>query len=29
LAKKGEDVTVVSAIPNYPKGKFFEGYGLF
>ena len=29
LAKKGFDVTVVTGIPNYPKGKFFEGYGLF
>lgn len=23
------DVTVVTGIPNYPKGEFFEGYGLF
>ncbi len=29
LAQKGFDVTVITAIPNYPKGKFFEGYGLF
>lgn len=28
-AKRGDKVTVISAIPNYPKGKFFEGYGLF
>lgn len=27
--KRGEDVTVISAIPNYPLGKFFDGYGLF
>lgn len=27
--KKGYEVTVVTSIPNYPKGKFFEGYGLF
>lgn len=26
---KGYEVTVVTGIPNYPKGKFFEGYGLF
>ncbi len=28
-ARRGYDVTVVTGIPNYPKGKFFEGYGLF
>jgi len=28
-AKRGYDVTVVTGIPNYPKGKFFSGYGLF
>lgn len=28
-ANRCEDVTVVSAIPNYPLGKFFDGYGLF
>lgn len=27
--KKGYEVTVVTGIPNYPKGKFFNGYGLF
>ncbi len=26
---KGYDVTVVTGIPNYPKGRFFDGYGLF
>lgn len=26
---RGYEVTVVTGIPNYPKGKFFEGYGLF
>lgn len=26
--KRGYTVTVVTGIPNYPKGKFFEGYGL-
>lgn len=29
LAEEGHDVHVVTGIPNYPKGKFFSGYGLF
>lgn len=29
LHKRGHDVTVMTAIPNYPKGKFFDGYGVF
>ena len=29
LAKLGYDVTVLTAIPDYPKGKFYEGYSLF
>ncbi len=29
LAKTGYEVTVLTAIPDYPKGKFFEGYSLF
>lgn len=29
LAEEGHDVHVVTGIPNYPKGKFFHGYGLF
>lgn len=29
MARRGVDVTVVTGIPNYPKGKFFPGYGLF
>lgn len=29
LAKKGYDVTVITAVPDYPKGKFFDGYGWF
>jgi glycosyltransferase involved in cell wall biosynthesis len=29
LAKTGFDVTVVTAVPDYPKGKFFDGYGWF
>lgn len=27
--KRGYDLTVVTAIPNYPSGKFFDGYGVF
>ena len=29
LAKLGYNITVLTAIPDYPKGKFFEGYSLF
>ena len=29
LASRGHDVTVITGIPNYPSGKFFDGYGLF
>lgn len=29
LARQGHDVTVLCDIPNYPKGKFFPGYGYF
>ena len=29
LVKQGYDVTVLTDIPNYPKGKFFDGYGYF
>lgn len=28
LQKRGHDVTVMTAIPNYPEGKFFNGYGF-
>ena len=28
-AEQGHEVHVVTGIPNYPKGKFFPGYGLF
>lgn len=28
-AEEGHEVHVVCGVPNYPKGKFFEGYGLF
>lgn len=29
MAKRGVEVTVICGIPNYPKGCFFEGYGIF
>lgn len=29
LANKGESVTVITAVPNYPSGSFFKGYGIF
>lgn len=29
LQKRGYDVTVLTGIPNYPKGSFFDGYGYF
>lgn len=29
LVKKGHEVTVLTGIPNYPFGKFYQGYGLF
>lgn len=29
LSSYGHDVTVLTAIPDYPKGHFFNGYGLF
>jgi glycosyltransferase involved in cell wall biosynthesis len=28
-AKRGDNVTVITAIPNYPFGKYYNGYGLF
>lgn len=27
--KRGYKVTVLTGIPNYPEGKFYDGYGLF
>lgn len=27
--KRGYKVTVVTGIPNYPEGKYYDGYGLF
>lgn len=29
LYKKGHNVSVLTGIPNYPAGRFFEGYGYF
>lgn len=28
-AEQGHEVRVVSGVPNYPHGKFYDGYGLF
>ena len=27
--KRGYDISVVTGTPNYPKGKFYKGYGIF
>lgn len=29
LQQRGHEVSVMAAIPDYPKGRFFEGYGIF
>lgn len=29
LVKKGYEVTVLTAVPDYPRGKFYDGYGWF
>lgn len=29
LARRGHDVTVLTPIPDYPQGRFYDGYGLF
>ena len=29
LVKRGNKVTVLTGIPNYPEGKFYQDYGLF
>jgi hypothetical protein len=28
MVKRGYEVTVITCIPNYPQGHFYEGYGL-
>ena len=27
--RRGHDITVLTSVPNYPKGKFYKGYGIF
>ena len=29
FTNRGHEITVLTAIPDYPEGKFYEGYGLF
>ena len=29
MKKRGHEVTVLTGLPNYPKGKIYEGYGFF
>lgn len=29
LQKRGHDVTVLTGLPNYPKGQLYDGYGVF
>lgn len=29
MVQRGVEVTVISGTPNYPKGRFFDGYGWF
>ena len=29
LARRGYDVTVLTGLPNYPKGRIYDGYGIF
>lgn len=29
LQRRGHEVTVLTGIPDYPKGEYFEGYGVF
>ena len=28
MVKRGYEVTVITCIPNYPQGHFYEGYGF-
>ena len=27
--KRGHSITVLTAVPDYPSGKFYDGYGIF
>ncbi len=29
FVKRGHEITVLTAVPDYPDGKFYDGYGLF
>jgi putative glycosyltransferase len=29
LARRGHEVTIMAPIPDYPQGRYFEGYGIF
>lgn len=29
LSEKNHDITIITGIPNYPNGKFFDGYNFF
>ena len=29
LQRRGHEVTVLTGIPDYPKGEYFDGYGVF
>ena len=29
LVEKGHEVVVLTGIPNYPQGDFYDGYGYF
>ena len=29
FVKRGHDITVLTAVPDYPDGQFHEGYGIF
>ena len=29
LNHRGNNITVLTSVPNYPHGKYFDGYGIF
>ena len=29
FTKRGHEITVLTGVPDYPGGKFYDGYGLF